>query len=178
MLAWDDWHLFLCLILPSLGLMKPKVYIETSIPSFYHETRTSPEAVARRNWTREWWEEKKHLYDIYSSDAVYGELLLAPEPKKSKCLEFVEPIEFLEITKEIITIAEVYVQHKIMPANPLGDAMHLAVSSFYQCHFLLTWNCKHLANANKFGHIQRINSMLGLYVPLLITPLELLGVEP
>lgn len=65
-----------------------------------------------------------------------------------------------------------------MPANALGDALHLAVASFYQCHFLLTWNCKHLANANKFGHIQRINSMLGLYNPLLITPLELLGVEP
>ena len=158
--------------------MKPKVYIETSIPSFYHETRTSTAAVARRDWTREWWAEKRYQYEIFSSDAVYGELLFTPEPKRSLCLEFIEPVEFLEITREIVSIAEVYVQHKIMPANALGDAMHLAVASFYQCHFLLTWNCKHLANANKFGHIQRINSMLGLYVPLLITPLELLGVEP
>ncbi len=41
--------------------------------------------------------------------------------------------------------------------------------------FLLTWNCEHLANANKFQHIRRINSMLGLFVPSLVTPLELLG---
>jgi hypothetical protein len=41
----------------------------------------------------------------------------------------------------------------------------------------ITWNCRHLANANKFGHIRRINVMLGLYVPLLVTPLELMGEE-
>ena len=62
-----------------------------------------------------------------------------------------------------------------MPENPLGDALHLAVASYHKCDFLLTWNCDHLANANKFGHIKRINTILGLYVPALITPLELLG---
>ena len=62
-----------------------------------------------------------------------------------------------------------------MPADPRGDALHLALASFYKCDFLLTWNCTHLANANKFGHIRRINVMLGLNVPLLVTPLELLG---
>ncbi len=158
--------------------MKQKVYIETSIPSFYHENRSSTAAVARRDWTREWWETQQHLYEIYSSDAVYAELALAPEPKKSLCLEFIAPIEFLEISQEIASIAAVYVKHKIMPTNAFGDAMHLAVASYYQCHYLLTWNCKHIANANKFVHIRQINSALGLYTPLLITPLELLGVEP
>ena len=62
-----------------------------------------------------------------------------------------------------------------MLADPRGDALHLALASFYKCDFLLTWNCTHLANANKFGHIRRINVMLGLNVPLLVTPLELLG---
>lgn len=55
---------------------------------FYFETRTSPEAVARREWTQEWWKAKRNLYEIFSSDAVYGELLLTPEPKRSQCLEF------------------------------------------------------------------------------------------
>jgi hypothetical protein len=157
--------------------MKPKVYIETSIPSFYHETRTSAAAIARREWTHEWWETKRHLYDIFSSEAVYRELLSTPEPKKSLCLDFVKPIDYLEITNEIVEVTEIYVKNKLMPLNAAGDALHLAIASYYQCHFLLTWNCKHLANANKTGHIQRINSMLGLYIPLLITPLELLGVE-
>jgi hypothetical protein len=139
---------------------------------------TSAAAVARCEWTREWWYKKRSLYDIFISEAVYKELLATPEPKKSMCLNFLEPIDFLEITSEVVEIVEIYVGHKLMPLNAAGDALHLAIASYYQCHFLLTWNCKHLANANKFGHIQRINSMLGLYVPLLITPLELLGVEP
>lgn len=61
-----------------------------------------------------------------------------------------------------------------MPANPAGDALHLAVASVQRCDFLVTWNCRHLANANKFGHIRRVNTLLGLYVPTLVTPLELL----
>ena len=56
-----------------------------------------------------------------------------------------------------------------------GDALHLAIASYHRCDFLVTWNCKHLANANKFGHIRRINGILGLSVPSLVTPLELLG---
>ena len=61
------------------------------------------------------------------------------------------------------------------PGKDDGDALPLAHASFYKCNFLLTWNCNHLANANKFGHIRRVNTMLGLYIPLLVTPLELLG---
>lgn len=63
-------------------------------------------------------------------------------------------------------------------ADPSFDAPHLALASYHKCEFLVTWNCQHLANANKFGHICRVNSLLGLYVPVLATPLELLGEEP
>jgi hypothetical protein len=61
------------------------------------------------------------------------------------------------------------------PADPGGDALHLALASYHRCDFLVTWNCRHLANANKFGHIRRVNVLLGLFVPALVTPLELLG---
>jgi hypothetical protein len=81
----------------------------------------------------------------------------------------------LEIDDAITEVVEAYVRHKLMPQNPLGDALHLALASYYKCDFLLTWNCKHLANANKFDHIGRVNTLLGLYVPKLVTPLELLG---
>jgi hypothetical protein len=64
---------------------------------------------------------------------------------------------------------------RLMPADPAGDALHLALASFHKCEFLVTWNCLHLANANKFGHLRRVNGLLGLYVPVLATPLELLG---
>ena len=81
-----------------------------------------------------------------------------------------------------ILVKELYVNplyrdlaHKVMPADPFGDALHLALASYHRCDFLVTWNCQHLANANKFGQIRRINGMLGLYVPDLVTPMELLG---
>ena len=72
---------------------------------------------------------------------------------------------------------QTYIDHKVMPCDPTGDALHLALASYHKCDFLLTWNCSHLANANKFSHIRRINTMIGLYVPILVTPLELLGGE-
>jgi hypothetical protein len=72
---------------------------------------------------------------------------------------------------------EAYVRHQLMPSDPSGDALHLAIASFHRCDFLVTWNCRHLANANKFGHIRRVNGLLGLFVPTLTTPLELLGDE-
>src|SRR5437763_6164227 len=54
-----------------------------------------------------------------------------------------------------------------MPHDPVGDALHLALASYHKCEFLLTWNCNHLANANKFGHIRHVNDILGLFVPML-----------
>jgi hypothetical protein len=66
-------------------------------------------------------------------------------------------------------------RHKLMPVDPFGDALHLALASYHRCDFLVTWNCQHLANARKFGHIRRINGILGLFVPEIVTPMELLG---
>ena len=60
-----------------------------------------------------------------------------------------------------------------MPKDFLGDAIHLSYASSYKIDFLLTWNCRHLANANKRQHIRVINTKLGLFIPEIITPLEL-----
>ncbi len=73
------------------------------------------------------------------------------------------------------TIPSFYSDTRLTPeADPAGDALHLALASYHKCDFLVTWNCRHLANANKFGHIRRVNSLLGLFVPALVTPLELM----
>lgn len=156
-------------------MLTPKVYIETTIPSFYHEVRTAPEMIARRKWTRQWWDEHRLAYDIVTSDAVIDELEKGVHPVKEAALLMLEPVEQLGIEPEIAEIVDAYIQHKLMPKDPLGDALHLALASYYKCDFLLTWNCRHLANANKFGHIRRINTILGLFVPAMVTPLELLG---
>ena len=160
--------------------MKPKVYIETSIPSFYFETRTSPEAVARRNWTKEWWDNERTHYEVWTSQAVTDELRRGSynPQKKAECLDLIGSIKRLPIEEDIAFIVDAYIKNKIMPANAGGDALHLAIASWHKCDILLTWNCKHIANAKKAPHIRHVNTLLGLYVPQLITPLELLGIEP
>ena len=100
-----------------------------------------------------------------------------PAQKQVQCLALMESLSLVAIEPEVVEIVEVYIKHKLMPSDPAGDALHLALASYHKCDFLLTWNCRHLANANKFGHIRRINTLLGLYVPDLLTPLELLGAE-
>lgn len=154
---------------------KPVVYIETTIPSFYVATRRQTETVARRRWTREWWDNHRRRYDIVTSEAVLDELEHGDYPGKSKALALVVGIPLLPVEEGIAEIVEAYVRHRVMPRDPVGDALHLALASYHKCEFLLTWNCVHLANANKFRHIQRVNTVLGLYVPALVTPLELLG---
>jgi predicted nucleic acid-binding protein len=153
----------------------PRVYVETTIPSFYHETRTTPEIVARREWTRRWWSNAGTRYDLVTSPAVLHELAEGPPERSADWLNLVAGLPVLTVDAAIAEIVEAYIQHKVMPADPAGDALHLALASYHKCDFLVTWNCEHLANANKFGHIRRVNTMLGLLVPALVTPLELLG---
>lgn len=155
--------------------MKPRVYIETSIPSFYHEVRTEPDMIARHNWTRQWWDNSRDDYFLVTSVAVLDELARGDYPTRSDALRLIDSLPLVAVEEAVVDIVEAYIFHKVMPKDPAGDALHLALASYHKCDFLLTWNCRHLANANKFGHIRRVNALLGLYVPLLVTPLELLG---
>jgi len=157
--------------------MKPIVYIETTIPSFYYEMRTEPVMLARRNWTVKWWDQYGSNYQLVTSPAVIDELQNGDYPNRDQILDKVQILPIVPVIPEIDEIIRTYISHKLMPSYPLGDALHLALASYYKCDFLVTWNCKHLANANKFRHIQRINTLLGLYVPLLVTPIELIGEE-
>jgi len=158
--------------------MNPSVYIETSIPSFYFEVRTEPDMVARRQWTREWWDNNFRDYEVVTSVAVVDELTNGSFDAKEDALELIAELPLLDISEPIADSVSAYISHHVMPNDPAGDALHLAIASWHKCDFLLTWNCRHLANANKFGHIRRINTSLGLYVPSLVTPLELLGETP
>ena len=83
----------------------------------------------------------------------------------------------LAVEPAVLEIVQTYIARRVMPRNPVGDALHLALASHHRCDFLATWNCKHLANANGFAHIRRVNTLLGLFVPALVTPLELLEVD-
>ncbi len=151
------------------------VYLETTFFSFYYDERTAPAIVAMRDWTRQFWDERRSEYDLVTSEAVLGELRVGGAYHKGAALKMALTIPLLPAGIEIDGIVQAYVQHKVMPQDPAGDALHLALASFHACDYLVTWNCRHLANANKFGHIREINRQLGLKSPELVTPQELLG---
>jgi predicted nucleic acid-binding protein len=152
-----------------------RAYVETTIPSFYFELREAPDIVARRDWTRHWWRDATERYELVTGLPVLEELARGLPERSAERLSLIRDLPVLPIEPAILEIVEVYIRHKIMPTDPGGDAWHLALASHHKCDFLVTWNCQHLANANKFRHIRRVNTMLGLFVPMLVTPLELLG---
>ena len=155
--------------------MRKRIYIETTIPSFYFEARSEPSMAARREWTRDWWDSAKDRYDLVTSEAVLEELSQGDFPAREACLQLIAGLPLVPVDAAVAEIVRTYIARRVMPGNPVGDALHLALASHHRCDFLVTWNCTHLANANKFGHIRRVNAMLGIFVPALVTPLELLG---
>ena len=152
-----------------------RIYVETTIPSFYFEVRSQPTMVSRRLWTREWFDATEGIDQLVTSSAVLEELERGDFPNREAAIEMIAGLSPLPITDEIREIVQEYIKRLLMPADPSGDALHLALASFYGCDFLVTWNCKHLANANKFDNIARVNGILKLSVPKLVTPLELIG---
>jgi hypothetical protein len=144
--------------------VRRRIYIETTIPSFYHETRVEPEMVARREWTRLWWAKAGSEHEVVTSEAGYDEPsrgVLARERSG---------------TSVALGIGCTPTGPMLRGTGRRGSTPQLLSRRWrlHRCDFLVTWNCRHLANANKFGHIRRVNTLLGLYVPSLVTPLELL----
>src|SRR5665213_1165596 len=145
------------------------VYIETTIPSFYHETRKDIERLSRHQWTRRWWDQHRHEYRLSTSYAVLQELESPayPSAKREKSLHLLRDVSVLRENARIAEIIRAYQRQKVMPQSPTGDALHLALASVHGCDFLLTWNCVHLANPNKIEHIRHVNERLGLPIPIL-----------
>jgi hypothetical protein len=152
-----------------------KFYVETTIPSFYHDTRASLEVRSRRRWTRLWWDAPRSVGTILLTGyAVIAELDLTPGPKRRAALAFAKRLPVLEDSEPAQEIIQFYSLHRLMPADVFGDATHRALATLHKCDYLVTWNCKHLANPNKLDHIVRVNGMLGLATPKIVTPLQLL----
>jgi len=151
------------------------VYIESSVIGAYYDERTDVVSSAQRYWTRIWWDKLKTNYNVVISQAVFEELSHPDYPNSKQALKLIEDIPEVSIENEIREIVNVYIQKKLMLKNPFGDALHLALASYHKCDYLLTWNCKHIANPNKFRQIRICNNSMGLYVPTLTTPNQMIG---
>ena len=129
--------------------------------------------VARGNWSRQWWDNQIGDFEAATSYLVVEELEKGSHPQKAEKLALLKPLPLFAVTPEVIEIAEVYIQRFVMPGNDPSDAFHLALASFNRCDILLTWNCNHLANANKRRHLETVNWRIGFETPEIVTPLEL-----
>ncbi len=155
--------------------MKLRVYIETTIPGFYYTPRTDAESVAMMNWTRRWWAEIAPQYALVTSPAVIAELQRGTGETTEQRIALLRDAELLEVTSRVEDVANIYIQRLVMPNDPGGDALHLAVASVHRVDVLLKWNCRHLANPSRMEHIRLVNCELGLPMPLLTTPLNYLS---
>lgn len=152
----------------------PRVFIETTIPSFYFETRTSRRIQDWRAQTRLWWDTLRHEHELITSEFVLAEFNRSPEAKSREAEAFFDGVTVVGEPPGFDRVVRAYIRHKVMPASTIGDAAHLAMASLHAADFLVTWNCEHLANARKRRHIEVINRRLRLPVPTITTPFELL----
>jgi predicted nucleic acid-binding protein len=156
-------------------MSKPRVYVETTIPSAYYTDRKDPAMRKQREWTRRWLHQASAQCELLTSPVVMRELLNGRSRHVPVRMALLEGMELLHVSSSILATADMYIQHKVMPSKPPTDALHLALASHGGCDFLVTWNYRHLANPRKFDRIRRLNLRSGLNVPVLTTPRRLLG---
>ncbi|HET7229076.1 MAG TPA: PIN domain-containing protein [Longimicrobium sp.] len=151
---------------------RPSVYVETTIASYYHTSRTSPHMIAEREITRAWWAHARVRCELLTGVVVLDELEAGPGPETVLRLKLLAGLPVLGRTPEVDETVEYLIGHRAMPAFPSLDAVHLALAMHHGCEVLVTWDRKHLANPNKAAHLMRIAEPLGLRVPLVVTPRE------
>ncbi len=97
-----------------------------------------------------------------------------PEAARRR-LERLEEIPNLEISEAAATLAAALIENGALPENAADDAMHLAIAAVHHVDFLLTWNCRDIANAERKPTIRRVCAEHGLRCPEICTPQELMG---
>ena len=155
--------------------MKPRVYIETSIPS-YLTARRSRDLIATANQelTQEWWETRKDDFYLVISEFVLREASAGDPIAASNRLAAISGIPELNITDEVGLLARILIEQVPIPEKAQLDAFHIAVAAVHGIDYLLTWNCTHIKNAVLRPIIEAICLSQSYEPPIICTPQELL----
>ncbi|MDQ2901902.1 MAG: type II toxin-antitoxin system VapC family toxin, partial [Acidobacteriota bacterium] len=116
-------------------------------------------------------------FDLYVSELVVQEVRAGDAQLANRRLELLTNIPVLAVSDEILKLAEDLITEGPIPRKAAGDAAHIAIATVYGCEYLLTWNCRHIANAELHRAIRRVIEGYGYEVPSLCTPEELMGGE-
>ncbi|MEA5554666.1 type II toxin-antitoxin system VapC family toxin [Anabaena cylindrica UHCC 0172] len=155
--------------------MKEKVYVETSVIS-YLTSRPSRDIViaGHQQITQEWWQNYRETFDLVASQLVIQEASAGDSIAAEQRLKILEKIELLATTEDALSLSQAFLDLKIMPQKAAEDALHIAIAVTNGINYLLTWNCKHIANAIIRREIERICRSKGYEPVIICTPEELI----
>lgn len=156
--------------------MSETVYIETSIVG-YLTARPSNNLILMANLeaTREWWDTRRDQFTLYISQVVLDEVARGDMEMATRRLEILFDFPLLEVNKAVQNLAAQFLTRSNLPPKAADDALHIAVSTVYGLNYLLTWNCKHIANAQIQKKLSQISLEAGYELPTICTPYELMG---
>ena len=156
-------------------MSKPTVYLETSVIG-YLTSRQSRDIIvaAQQQLTQEWWENRRIDFDLYVSPLVLQEAGSGNAEEAVRRLEAVNGLPLLDNAGDVPALANALVKHGPLPTKATADAVHMATAAVYQMDYLLTWNCKHIANAAMRSQVEAICLAAGYRIPILCTPQELM----
>jgi len=156
--------------------MAKRVYIETTIASYL---AASPSRdllqAARQQITHEWWNNQRHDYDLCISQIVLDEAAAGDIGAAKRRLPFLDGLPLLDLTEPVSDVAKAIMDSGLLPQRATRDAVHIGVASVHGIDILLTWNCRHIANAAIMRQMGTIVAGCGYELPILCTPEELLG---
>ena len=154
--------------------MNATVYIETSIVS-YLTARMSQDPVAAGAIleTNKWWDESRPKFRLFTSQIVLDEASQGDQNASMQRLKALVDIPLLVVDHRVVELTEFLLSHGALPAKARIDAAHLAVSAINAVEYLLTWNCRHLANATLRSRIDQACKDKGYSSPIICTPSEL-----
>ncbi|MDQ3557329.1 MAG: type II toxin-antitoxin system VapC family toxin [Gemmatimonadota bacterium] len=156
--------------------MGARVYVETSILG-YLTARPSRDLIVagHQQLTHEWWQLRRPLFEIFVSELVLEEAGRGDAEIAARRLRVLDGVSQLEIRADAVELSRALVQRGPLPSKAAADALHIAIAAVHGAEYLLTWNCKHIANAEMRPLIDRICREQGYEPPVLCTPEELMG---
>ena len=156
--------------------MKPKVYNETTIPS-YLTAWPSRDLVraAHQQLTKQWWDARSQDFDLYISQTVLEEITAGDPVAAAERIKAVKDLPTLAVTEAARMLADALILQVPLPKKAEFDALHIAIAVVTGMEYLLTWNCTHIANASIRGRIESICRAGGYEPPVICTPEELMG---
>ena len=153
----------------------PRVYLETTVIS-YLTARPSRNLrmVAHQEITADWWTRRRMRFELYVSRLVIDEAAAGDVEAAARRLVTLSGIPRLELTEPASILAASLVTEAAIPREAIEDALHVAVAAAHGMDYLLTWNCRHIANATMRNRIGDVCAASGFDAPVICTPEELL----